>query len=349
MMTNDLLSNLSFGASHRVILVGTANYVADETLDNIPQVKNNIESLVGILLDPFTVGLSPSAITTIVDEPHSTSLLEKIQSVAKEAYDTLIVYYVGHGLYGDENVSLYLAASQTTDEGKAFNGVEYEKLKKIVINSPAKRKILILDCCYSGSVLEGGMSGSEAGQIVDVSGTCVLTASSANKRAMAPPDMEHTLFTGALIDVLSEGREALPSVVTIGDLFDSVERDLTTMGNAPVPERSSWKTAEGFKLAINQFGKERGTVKFLDALKALEERVNTTEAATAQMAQNVSSLSDDRDTLFSRIDHLTIEIEDYRKSSTSVFMFWIYRLRFIVYLVLSIITLVLIGTFVELI
>ena len=48
------------------------------------------------------------------------------------------------------------------------------------------RKVVILDCCYSGRAIEGGMGTARANQTV-TEGSHVLTASDATKRAWSPP------------------------------------------------------------------------------------------------------------------------------------------------------------------
>jgi uncharacterized caspase-like protein len=63
--------------------------------------------------------------------------------------DTLLFYYSGHGVPGDDE-DIYLASSDT-DPDKPYRRGFFEELRKRMENTIATRVVVILDCCYSGS------------------------------------------------------------------------------------------------------------------------------------------------------------------------------------------------------
>ncbi len=334
-MTKSFENRLSFDSGSSVVLIGTSSYPKDEILDDLPHVIENIKTLVGLFVDPAVIGLSPNSIMEIVDEAHASVILTKLRERAKATEDTLLVYYSGHGLYGDVDSALYLASTNTTDEGKAYDGIAIEKLKKAILESPAKKKILILDCCYSGTVHEGGMDGDPMSPVLNLSGTYTIAASSSNVKALALPGEKYTVFTGELIRVLEEGLESLPSMLTIKKIFEAVTRSLQRIGNVPIPESSNWRGGDKFLFAINQFGKEKSSYPVLSALKDMEKRMQEQEIRLNKtMTALEASVSKKIDTLSNELSRVNQEVTPHK------YLVIAYRIRKLIWPVLVLLVLV---------
>ena len=121
--------------------------------------------------------------------------------------------------------ALYLATSGTTYAGREFNGLPFEMIRKALSASRARKKLLIIDCCFSGRALIGlGIMGGGVRPYVQdaidrVEGTFVITSAGENQPSIAPPDEEFTAFTGALIHCLEAGiavRPGLPLTLLVG-------------------------------------------------------------------------------------------------------------------------------------
>lgn len=85
----------------RVVLIGASEFPRDpDHLPELPAVKANIWDLARLLHDPGIVGIPAGNIVTILNEEKASDVQEKLAKVAKEATDTLVVYYSGHGLVG---------------------------------------------------------------------------------------------------------------------------------------------------------------------------------------------------------------------------------------------------------
>jgi hypothetical protein len=244
--------DLSYGVDTRVVLVGTTVCSHDrKNLPPLPHVERNIRSLSRVFTQ--IVGLPQESIITIIDRDEASAIVNEIAHVAKAASNTLIVYYAGHGLLGNENAPLYLAAKNTTSEDKSYNAIKITDVKSAIRTSTAGTRILILDCCYSGRALEGGMGSTEddVSAAIDVSGTYGIAAVPGDYKALAPDDAVHTKFTQALLDVLERGVDGAGRVLSLNDVFNAVRAALDREG-MPLPQRNNSNEAGNFKIIKNQ-------------------------------------------------------------------------------------------------
>ncbi|WBB69079.1 hypothetical protein [Micromonospora sp. WMMD812] len=123
-----------------------------------------------------------------------------------------MLYFVGHA-QRDRNGMLYLAPHDAGNPLAPANsmvsiGDVYEKVAEQ--DSGAERKLLILDCCFSGSAIpampgEASTAGSERGWYV-------MAACSDDKIARADSLRETTFFTGALLEAFKGVKETRPSL-----------------------------------------------------------------------------------------------------------------------------------------
>jgi ATP-dependent Clp protease ATP-binding subunit ClpC len=106
-----------------------------------------------------------------------------------------------------------------------------------MIDSSARNRIVILDCCFAGRAIEwmAAPGGPDAGHL-DISGTHVLTATSATRHAHAPEGARHTAFTAALIDLLRRGTPDAGSLIRISDIYPNLVRALRSRG-LPTPQQ----------------------------------------------------------------------------------------------------------------
>ena len=81
------------------------------------------------------------------------------------------------------------------------------------------RRLVILDCCWSGKAVGTSMGGDDIVDETAIEGTAVLTATAATKKALAPAREQYTAFTGALIDTLASGIEGGPQLLDLGTIY----------------------------------------------------------------------------------------------------------------------------------
>jgi hypothetical protein len=290
-------ADLSFGPDTRIVLIGTTSCPFDNVmLPPVPHAKANIDYLERLFKDPDICGLDDNCIVRVLDRENATEITEEIAKAADEATDTLIVYYVGHGLYGDVNTPLYLAARKTTEEKKAFNGVSVTLVKQAMKGSRARKRILILDCCYSGRAMDGGLAATDPEAAVepaiDIEGTYGIAAVPADAKALAPPNEKFTRFTGALLDVLEHGLRTDEKVLTLEDVFSEVERKIGRKADAPLPKRINWDKGQRFCIARNRSLHRRELDRLYEAVEGLRETVTATGARLQAFEAKATVLDD---------------------------------------------------------
>ncbi|TCO50679.1 caspase, EACC1-associated type [Actinocrispum wychmicini] len=229
-------------AKSRVVLVGASRF-ADPELPDLPAVANNLRGLAECLRD---VGRC-----TIVADPQSpVALVDPIHDAAQEAEDTLVVYYAGHGLVHPRTLGLLLAVVESTST-RTHTTVPYDLVRENVLDSPAARKVVILDCCFSGRALGGQADPTTtvANEAI-IEGTYLLAATPANKQALSPPGETYTAFTGALLRLLTEGVPDGPQHLRLDLIYRHV-RDALRRNARPEPQLRVDNTASELALIRN--------------------------------------------------------------------------------------------------
>jgi hypothetical protein len=230
----------------RLILIGTSDYER-ETLTNLPAVDNCINTLRDILTASGTGGFLPENCLTPSDDIGIQSLVAEIQRFALAAGDVLVIWFIGHGIFEIDSRNLYLALHKANPLEPYYTALPFEQLKRAFLASDAEVKILMMDCCFSGTVIAEMAMGMSAlsdlfNEQVAVEGTYIMTACSGHEVALSPPGDDFTAFTGSVIDAL---RTVVP--LPMGDLFGRVSRNLRGK-MLPAPHQSSSGTAADLAL-----------------------------------------------------------------------------------------------------
>jgi peptide/nickel transport system substrate-binding protein len=176
-------------------------------------------------------------------------VITALRGRAQAAEDTLLFYYAGHGLVDPAaGGELGLALPGAYEPGGAHVTVGYGHVRRELFVTAARtpRRIVILDCCWSGLALHGAL-GEGAASSTDIQGTAVLTATASTRQALSPPGEPYTAFTGALLDILEGGVPGGPPLLDVGTVFGVLKRELKRR-KLPVPQLGS--ADEGARLVL---------------------------------------------------------------------------------------------------
>ncbi|MGW3201509.1 caspase family protein [Streptomyces sp. NPDC001118] len=197
------------------VLIGASHF---DHLEDLPQADYNLSGLHKVLIDgPHSFCLDRIKVTS---PRGSAELLEAIHTGSEQATDTLIVYYVGHGLIAGDG-GLYLATADTRPDA-LYTGTPYDTLRQAVARSRASRKLVILDCCYSGRAKPmGPLSGMS-----EISSAAVLASTAQYAASLgAVAGSPYSAFTGSLIALLTAGIPDGPKLLDIESVYQALVQE----------------------------------------------------------------------------------------------------------------------------
>jgi hypothetical protein len=160
----------------------------------------------------------------------------KLKWLIKELFahdDTVLFYFSGHG-----DLNTFGGYIVTPDARQYDEGVSMDEILKVANESPARNKIIILDCCHSGQMGNLSSQGSSTTQIGQ--GVTILTACRSSEYAVER--YGHGLFTGLLLDALEGGAADLSGNVTPGSIYWYVDKAL-----------GPWEQRPVFKTCVNEY------------------------------------------------------------------------------------------------
>ncbi|AEW93697.1 MULTISPECIES: caspase, EACC1-associated type [Streptomycetaceae] len=240
--------------SSQALLIGVHTY---DGMEDLSAVERNLTGLQQTLADREVWGLPPTHCTVLSQPSSAQAVLDALGRVAARATDTLVVYYAGHGLTDPVTDELYLGLPGSDPE-RTYSALPYDWVRRAMLDPRvrARRKVMILDCCYSGRALVGGMSTATeaASQVADhalIEGTCLLVASSATRKALSPPGERYTAFTGELITLLAEGVRGGPPLLDMDTVYRQLYIALAARGR-PLPQQRNLNTGGLIALARNR-------------------------------------------------------------------------------------------------
>ena len=161
-------------------------------------------------------------------------------AASADSTDTFVFFFAGHGTVATLNPqtapAFYLASAQVADIENDLmvvrGGVSAALLQEWLSLIPSKSKLVVLDACQSGSVVEHfgqkGLAPVVLGAAGSASQTAILAAASPSQPASEVGDLEHGLFTEALLRSLS-GTGGPPEVRGVLEIATETEKQVHTL------------------------------------------------------------------------------------------------------------------------
>ncbi|WP_369383135.1 caspase family protein [Streptomyces sp. cg36] len=226
------------------MLIGTSRYT-DPGLTSLPAVAENLTALARLLRDPGIWGLPKTHCTVISNPATAAEVIDPIIEAAQQATDTLLLYYAGHGLIARRDAELHLALTGSRPNA-AHTALPYATIRDELLNTRARRQVVILDCCYSGRAL-GRMASADAATVLAdeaaIEGTYLIAAAAETRTALSVPGEPHTAFTAELLTTLRCGIPGQGPHLDLDTLYRHVETTLRAK-QRPLPQRRIRNTAD---------------------------------------------------------------------------------------------------------
>jgi Caspase domain len=240
-------------ARSRIVLVGTSAY-RDSQLPDVPAAARNVADLAKAFTDPLIGGFSSEHCVSAPPKAGMAEIGDLLAWAASEAEDLLLFYYSGHGLLSARSRELYLSLASTIPAQLAFTALPYAAVRDAFLESRAAARVVILDSCFSGSVIGEplGYGDEEILEQVRVAGTYTLASAPANRTAVVLPGERHTAFTERLLRLICEGSQHAGDVISMGDIYFHLRRQMHAEG-LPMPQQRNTDTADHLGLVRNRF------------------------------------------------------------------------------------------------
>ncbi|MEE1748614.1 caspase, EACC1-associated type [Streptomyces sp. JV184] len=225
------------------MLIGVSTYVSEHYHD-LPPVRADLHYMQAVL-ESTEIGMYNEC--AILSEPTRSEMLYAVEQFLEERQpsETALLYFSGHGQFCEDDGQLYFLTRDADPDDLPGTAVPAEFLERMLQSCRAASKLVLLDCCSSGSVVQGWTSkgGADPGDrsapstLLHPTGVYFITASDALQAAsaMAPEgsSLGTSRFTGEIVEGLRSGRIKEGGWITPDDLFEYLTAQMVIKG---VPE-----------------------------------------------------------------------------------------------------------------
>lgn len=172
---------------------------------------------------------SPNFDVRLITNPSDTTDIPTTRRLIEELFEThsdvALFYYSGHGLLKSTGGYIVTSDFKRYDEGIAMN-----EILALANNSRARSKIIILDCCHSGSFAESNLGNSSVSNLCDE-----LTVITASRDIESAIELDgHGVFTSLLIDALQGGAADIRGYITAGSIYAYIDSALGAWAQRPI-------------------------------------------------------------------------------------------------------------------
>lgn len=237
------------------ILIASSSYPKEPGLKDLRCPENDVDALDAVLRSPDFGGFSK---TFVFKNRPSHEVLERIETVLGEAGrdDLVLIYFSGHGKLNPAG-QLCLATANTKLRALGSTSIPAGAIKSYFDHSASRKKILLLDCCYSGAVGKDFIRGGVDEQLQLVSrgqGTFIMTASTGIEVAVEKEGDKNGLFTKHLVQGIRSGEadKNEDGFVDMQELYEYVHEKVQGEG---AQEPMKWDLHVKGKLVIAQSGR----------------------------------------------------------------------------------------------
>ncbi|MEU0940333.1 SUMF1/EgtB/PvdO family nonheme iron enzyme [Embleya sp. NPDC005971] len=235
----------------RAVLIGNSGY-ADSKIPDLPAAGSSLDAMARLLTGDLC-GWPPDRVVSLLDLASPSEFARRLISAVRDITDTVLLYFVGHGLRtSDGQLALALADSEADPESLPHTAILYDAIARILRGSPAATKLVILDCCHAelGTRANFQFQSADLAEVYPVDGLYFMGASRMHAKAKAPLGYEPTYFTQAFLDVVSTGIPHKPAELRLDQIFVELRTRLLR-ASLPEPVESGTSGARRFLFARN--------------------------------------------------------------------------------------------------
>jgi len=189
------------------LLIGVSEY--SEGLRPISSAILDVEAMRRVLEHPDMGAFDQ---VTVLPNPDKGSMEKAVEVLFadRQRDDLVLLYFTGHGLKA-QNARFFLSTRET---GRDQNGdfrrataLAASKLQEYITDSRSQRQIIILDCCFSGALVQGMPIKGEFNIQEELGGRgrAILTSSSPIEYSFESEDNDLSIYTKYLVEGIETG------------------------------------------------------------------------------------------------------------------------------------------------
>ncbi|MGW0878366.1 caspase, EACC1-associated type [Streptomyces sp. NPDC002671] len=245
------------------MLIGVSTYDSDSYRD-LPAVQADLHYMQAVL-ESTEIGMFNDC--AMVPDPTRAEMLHAIEEFleARQPSETALLYFSGHGEFCESDGQLYFLTRDADPHDLPGTAVPAEFLERMLQSCRAPSKVVLLDCCSSGSVVQGWTAKGSAdtgdrpspSTLLRPTGVYFITASDALQAAsaMAPEgsSLGTSRFTGEIVEGLRSGRIKDSGWITPDDLFEYLTTQMVRKGvpEEQRPTKSTIRATHSLPLALS--------------------------------------------------------------------------------------------------
>lgn len=211
--------------SRRALLIGIDNYPPPNTLNGcVADVMMLREALAS-----NGDGTQNFEIEALINEPSGRVAMGQIEALFAGSHDVALLYFSGHGRESTTGSEIVFPLEASS--GGYYKGLQMRSIMDIVNRSPAKNKVIILDCCHAGDF---GRYSIDVDNSDLRPGVTILSACKGDEEARLDWVAGHSVFTEALCMALDGAAADYLGNITVGSLYAYMDRFFTAAEQRPV-------------------------------------------------------------------------------------------------------------------
>ena len=249
------------------LLIGVSEYQSG--FSPLPTTVKDVEAIQEVLVNP-EIGEFAAENVTVLKNPQKPDMEEAIHDLYdnRQRDDLLLLYFSGHGLINDDG-NFYFSTSSTKKKNASFLpylAVAASYVHECMKKSKSKRKVVILDSCFSGAFSQG-MTAKDGGAInikqhLGGQGTAILTASTSTQYAYEEEGSEFGIYTRYLVDGIKTGAADKDGdgSISIDELHEYVSSKVQEVAPAMTPK--IYPVEEGHRIILAKSPQDDPNLKY---------------------------------------------------------------------------------------
>ena len=189
------------------LLIGVSEY--SEGLRPISSAILDVEAMRRVLEHPDMGAFDQ---VTVLPNPDKGSMEKAVEDLFanRQRDDLVLLYFSGHGLKA-QNARFFLSTRDTGRDQKGnfsrATALAATKLQEYITDSHSKRQIIILDCCFSGALVQGMPIKGEFNiqEELGGKGRAILTSSSPSEYSFESDNKDLSIYTKYLVEGIETG------------------------------------------------------------------------------------------------------------------------------------------------